>query len=44
MKDDLKSHLKKRVKEENFQLIGKIFSNLFMFCQFIESHHKAVNG
>ena len=24
VKDDLKSHLKKRVKEENFQLIGKI--------------------
>lgn len=37
--DDLKSHLKRRVKEENFQLIGKIFFfNVFVFCQFVESH------
>lgn len=41
--DDLKSHLKKRVKEENFQLIDRLLTGLFEAVVVLEEVEEAAD-
>lgn len=43
VKDDLKSHLKKRVKEENFQLIDRLLTGLSEAVVVLEEVEEAVD-
>lgn len=43
MNDDLKSHLKKRVKEENFQLIDRLLTGLFEAVVVLEEVEEAAD-